>query len=114
MGNLKNALRAQWRPDFDLQEDQGNIVKKTVINLVTLVGLIVLIAVTFALASVSTALADERARLARPDRDRLAQPGAPLRPDRLLDRGRLGAVHVPVHRAARGPGALAGGPPRAR
>ena len=59
MGNLKNALRAQWRPDFDLQEKQGNIVKKTAVNLVTLVGLMVLIAITFALASVSTALADE-------------------------------------------------------
>jgi membrane protein len=59
MGNLKNAVRAQWRPDFDLQEAQGNIVKKTVINLVTLLGLIVLIAVTFALASLSTALADD-------------------------------------------------------
>ena len=58
MGNLKNAIRAQWRPDFDMQETQGNIVKKTAINLVTLIGLIVLIAVTFALASLSTALAD--------------------------------------------------------
>jgi membrane protein len=58
MGNLKNAIRAQLRPDFDLAEDQGNLIKKTVINLVTLVGLIVLIAITFALASVSTALAD--------------------------------------------------------
>ncbi len=56
MGNLKNAVRAQWRPDFDLQEAQGNIIKKTVVNLVTLLGLIVLIAVTFGLASVSTAL----------------------------------------------------------
>ena len=56
MGNLKNAVRAQWRPDFDLQEAQGNIVKKTVVNLVLLLGLIVLIAITFALASVSTAL----------------------------------------------------------
>jgi membrane protein len=59
MGNLKNAVRAQWRPDFDLAEEQGNIVKKTLVNLVLLLGLIVLIAVTFALASVSTALADE-------------------------------------------------------
>ena len=58
MGNLKNAIRAQWRPDFEMAEDQGNIVKKTVVNLVTLMGLIVLIAITFALASVSTALAD--------------------------------------------------------
>ena len=59
MGNLKNAVRAQWRPDFDLQEAQGNIVKKTLVNLVTLLGLIVLIVVTFALASLSTALADD-------------------------------------------------------
>ncbi len=58
MGNLKNAIRAQWRPDFDLAENQGNIVKKTAINLLTLIGLVVLIAVTFALASLSTALAD--------------------------------------------------------
>ena len=58
MGNLKNAVRAQWRPDFDMQEAQGNIVKKTVVNLVTLLGLLVLIGITFALASVSTALTD--------------------------------------------------------
>lgn len=56
MGNLKNAVRAQWRVDFDLQEAEGNIVKKTLVNLVTLVGLLILIAVTFGLASVSTAL----------------------------------------------------------
>ena len=104
MGNLKNAIRAQWRPDFDLQEDQGNIVKKTVVNLVTLVGLIVLIAVTFALAS----------RVHRPGRRRCSSwlglteigwlsPVLRFVADRLLHRRRLGAVHVPVHRAARGP-----------
>ena len=59
MGNLKNAVRAQWRPDFDLQEEQGNIVVKTLVNLATLLGLIVLIVITFGLASISTALADE-------------------------------------------------------
>ena len=58
MGNLKNAIRAQLRPDFDLAEAQGNLIKKTLINLLTLLGLIVLIAITFALASLSTALAD--------------------------------------------------------
>ena len=63
MGNLKNAIRAQWRPDFDMQEKQGNIIKKTVVNLITLVGLIVLIVVTFALASISTALADDLVNL---------------------------------------------------
>lgn len=56
MGNLKNAVRAQWRPDFDMQEAEGNIVKKTLVNLVTLVGLLVLIAITFGLSSVSTSL----------------------------------------------------------
>ena len=54
MGNLKNAVRAQWREDFDLQESQGNIVKKTLVNLVTLIGLVVLIALTFGLAAIST------------------------------------------------------------
>jgi membrane protein len=59
MGNLKNAVRAQWRPDFDVAEEQGNPVKIIVVNLVTLLGLIVLIVITFGLASVSTALADD-------------------------------------------------------
>jgi len=58
MGNLKNAIRAQWRPDFDLQVAQGNIVKKTLVNLLTLVCLLALIAVTFALAALSTSLSD--------------------------------------------------------
>lgn len=56
MGKLKNAVRAQWRPELDLQDTQGNIVKKTVVNLVTLAGLVVLIAITFGLASISTNL----------------------------------------------------------
>lgn len=56
MGNLKNAVRAQWREDFDLQETQGNIVKKILVNLATLLGLLVMIAITFGLASISTAL----------------------------------------------------------
>ncbi len=56
MGNLKNAVRAQWRPDFDLQETQGNIVVKTLVNLLTLLAMLALVVVTFALASVSTAL----------------------------------------------------------
>jgi membrane protein len=58
MGNLKNAVRAQWRRDFDLQEPQGNVVVKIVVNLITLLGLIVLIVITFGLAAVSTALTD--------------------------------------------------------
>jgi membrane protein len=62
MDSLKKAVRAQWRPHFDMVENQGNLIKWTLINLVTLVGLIVLMAVTFALASISTALADDLVR----------------------------------------------------
>lgn len=56
MGNLRKAVRAQWRPELDVQDTPGNLVKKVLVDLVTLVGLIVMIAVTFGLASVSTAL----------------------------------------------------------
>lgn len=58
MGNLKEAVRAQWRPDFDTRQVQENFLVKSVRNLVTLLGLIVLIAVTFALAALSVSLAD--------------------------------------------------------
>ncbi len=57
MGNLKDAVRAQMRPILEFPEGQGNIVAKVLVNLVTLLGLIVLTAVTFALASISTNLA---------------------------------------------------------
>jgi membrane protein len=63
MDSLKRAVRAQWRPGFEMAENHSNIIKWTLVNLVTLVGLIVLIAVTFALASISTALADDLVRL---------------------------------------------------
>jgi len=63
MGNLKNAVRAQWRPEFDLVgPGGGNIVLVTlkgyVVNLLQLVLLVVAMVVTFGLASVSTSLAD--------------------------------------------------------
>ena len=63
MDSLKRSVRAQWRTHFDMAENQGNIIKWTLVNLATLVGLIVLIAVTFALASISTGLADDLVRL---------------------------------------------------
>jgi membrane protein len=56
MGNLKNAVRAQARTGLDLQPAPGNIVAKAAVNLATLVALVVLIAITFGLASVSTSL----------------------------------------------------------
>ena len=85
MGNLENAIRAQWRPDFDMQENQGNIVKKTLVNLITLVGLIALIAVTFALASLSTTLADNVIDFLGLMRS-VAGPGLRFRPDHLFHR----------------------------
>ncbi|CAA9345236.1 MAG: hypothetical protein AVDCRST_MAG48-3889 [uncultured Friedmanniella sp.] len=61
MGNLKNAVRAQWRPEFDLQDNPGgNIVVATLkgyaVNLVQLLALVLAMLVTFSLASVSTSL----------------------------------------------------------
>jgi membrane protein len=57
IGNVKKAVRAQWRSDFDEAEPKVNIAKLTVINLGILFGTLVLVAITFALASSSTALA---------------------------------------------------------
>ena len=112
MGNLKNAVRAQWRPDFDLQEAQGNIVKKTAGQPGHPAR-----ADRADRDHLRPGLAVDRAdrhgaRRARAEPHRLAAAGAALRADRLLDRRRLVAVHVPLHRAARGPRALAGGPAR--
>ncbi len=58
MNNLKDALNAQWRSDFDDRRPQPNIAVKTLTSLLALLGLIVAIAITFGLASISTALAD--------------------------------------------------------
>jgi membrane protein len=56
MGNLKNAVRAQWRRSFDMQQAKGNIVVKIAVNLLTMLGFIVAVIVTFGLASISTSL----------------------------------------------------------
>jgi membrane protein len=58
MGHLKNAVRTQWRPGFDLRPEKINIVTKTLGNLVLLFGLLVGMAVMFGLASLSTSLAN--------------------------------------------------------
>jgi membrane protein len=58
MGHLKNAVRTQWRPGFDLRPQKINIVVKTLGNLLILAGLVVGMAVMFGLASLSTSLAD--------------------------------------------------------
>jgi membrane protein len=54
INNVKKAVRAQWKTDFDDAEPKVNIAKLTLINLTTLLGTLVLVAITFALASVST------------------------------------------------------------
>ncbi len=54
MGNLKNAVEAQMRANFDLEISKQNIVVATLVNLLNLLGLVVAIAVTFGLAALST------------------------------------------------------------
>jgi membrane protein len=58
MGHLKNAVRTQWRPGFDLRPQKINIVIRTLGNLVLLLGLLLGMAVVFGLSSLSTSLAD--------------------------------------------------------
>jgi membrane protein len=58
MGHLKNAVRTQWRPGFDLRPEKINIVFKTLGNLLLLMGLLVGMAVMFGLSSLSTSLAN--------------------------------------------------------
>lgn len=59
MNNLRDALDAQWRPQFDQTGPPPNIVLRTASSLLLLVGLLVAIAITFGLASLSTSWADE-------------------------------------------------------
>jgi membrane protein len=58
MGHLKNAVRTQWRPGFDLRPEKINIVIKVFGNLVLLFGLLIGMAVMFGLTSLSTSLAN--------------------------------------------------------
>lgn len=57
-GNLKSAVRAQWRADFNAPEKKHFIVIEVLINLAIMVGLLAMILVTFALASAATFLTD--------------------------------------------------------
>jgi membrane protein len=58
MGHLKNAVRTQWRPGFDLRPQKINIVVRWLGNLLLLLGLLLGLAVTFGLSSLSTSLAN--------------------------------------------------------
>ena len=55
-GNLKSAVRAQTRPLFDMKEHKRFIVLEVLLNFAILLGLLVILAVTFALAAVATSL----------------------------------------------------------
>jgi membrane protein len=57
MGHLRNAVRSQWQPGFDLRPQKINIVVRWLGNLLLLFGLLLGLAVTFGLSSLSTSLA---------------------------------------------------------
>jgi membrane protein len=54
--NLKSAVRAQTRPLFDMKERKRFILLEILLNLAFLLGLLVILAVTFALAAMATSL----------------------------------------------------------
>jgi membrane protein len=55
-GNLKSAVRAQTRPLFDMKEQKHFIILEVLLNFAILMGLIIILAVTFALAGMATSL----------------------------------------------------------
>ena len=59
MANVRNAVRAQWRQNFDLRDTSGNVVTRTLLNLVELLGVVVAVVLTFVLTTLSAALTDD-------------------------------------------------------
>ena len=55
-GNLKSAVRAQTRPLFDMKERKHFIIMEILLNFAILLGLLIILAVTFALAVMATSL----------------------------------------------------------
>lgn len=55
-GNLKSAVRAQTRPLFDMKERKRFILMELLLNFGILLGLLIILAVTFALAAMATSL----------------------------------------------------------
>jgi membrane protein len=55
-GNLKSAVRAQTRPLFDMKERKRFMLLEVLLNLAILLGLLAILAVTFALAGMATSL----------------------------------------------------------
>lgn len=56
VGNLRAAIRAQWRPEFENDEEKSNIVVKTLRNVGMLLALLVGVGVTFALGQAGSTL----------------------------------------------------------
>lgn len=56
IGNLKSAVRAQWRPDFEQEENKKNIVVETLLNLAILVAFFIMVVLTFGMAQVATSM----------------------------------------------------------
>ena len=54
--NLRQAVRAQMRPEFDVSKPAANIVVATARNLAILLGLFVLVGLTMAMSTVATTL----------------------------------------------------------
>jgi len=55
-GNLKSAVRAQTRALFDMRERKHFIILEVLLNIAILVGLLSILAVTFAIAIIATSL----------------------------------------------------------
>lgn len=58
VNNIRSAVRAMMRPDFDMAEDKPNIVVQTLKNLGILLALFVLVALSMAMTTVATAARD--------------------------------------------------------
>lgn len=63
VANLKTAVRAMWRPRFDAGEDKATIVVETLKNLGLLIGLLVLVVLSFGFSAAATTLTGTVVRL---------------------------------------------------
>lgn len=64
MGNVKSAIRAMWRPEFDMTEDKHFFFVEVAVNALLLLGLIVLVGVLLAANTVFTGCGSELLGLA--------------------------------------------------
>ena len=58
MGNLRGAVRAQWRPDFDWSPPGRNFITERLVNLVYFVILIAMVSVSFLLTTLGSRFGD--------------------------------------------------------